>query len=149
MTVLRQRMLEDLRVRNRAPRTQRTYICEVAKFARHYGKSPDQLGAEDVHRYQVHLVDKGTSWSLFNQAVSALRFLYRTTLGKEDVVKRIPFAKSPRKLPVVLSRQEVMQLLEGIANMKHLAMLIVVERLKPFSPRLGFPALQPAGIDSS
>ena len=125
MTVLRQRMLEDLRVRNRAPRTQRTYICEVAKFARHYGKSPDQLGAEDVHRYQVHLVDKGTSWSLFNQAVSALRFLYRTTLGKEDVVKRIPFAKSPRKLPVVLSRQEVMQLLEGIANMKHLAMLML------------------------
>ena len=125
MTVLRQRMLEDLRVRNRALRTQRTYISEVAKFARHYGKSPDQLGEEDVHRYQVHLVDKGTSWSLFNQAVSALRFLYRTTLGKDDVVKRIPFAKSPRKLPVVLSRQEVMQLLDKIANMKHLALLML------------------------
>jgi len=119
-------MLEDLRVRNYALRTQKTYIAEVAKFAQHFGKSPDELEQEDVRRYQVHLVDgKGVSWCLFNQAVCALRFLYRTTLGKDWAIKHIPFAKTPRKLPVVLSRQEVMQLFEKIANIKHLAMLML------------------------
>lgn len=118
-------MLEDLRVRNYALRTQKTYIGEVAKFARHFGKSPDHLEQEDVRRYQVHLVDEGVSWSSFNQAVCALRFFYRTTLGKDWTVKHIPFAKAPRKLPVVLSRQEVMQLFEKIGNMKHLAMLML------------------------
>ena len=126
MTVLRQRMLEDLRVRNYALRTQKTYIAEVVKFAQHFGKSPDQLEQEDVRRYQVHLVDgKAVSWSLFNQAVCALRFLYRTTLGRDWAIKHIPFAKTPRKLPVVLSRQEIMQLFEKIANIKHLAMLML------------------------
>jgi site-specific recombinase XerD len=119
-------MLEDLRVRNYALRTQETYIGEVAKFAQHFGKSPDQLEQEDVRRYQVHLVDsKGVSWTSFNQAVCALRFFYRTTLGRDWAVKHIPFAKTPRKLPVVLSRQEVMQLFEKIDNMKHLAMLML------------------------
>jgi integrase/recombinase XerD len=125
MTMLRQRMLEDLRVRNYAARTQKTYIAEVAKFARHFGRSPDQLEQEDIRRYQVHLVNHAVSWSLFNQAVCALRFFYRTTLGKDWAVKHIPFAKTPSKLPVVLSREEVQQLFEKIENIKHLAMLML------------------------
>lgn len=126
MVSLRQRMLEDLRVRNYSPRTQKTYIDAVAKFAQHYGKPPDQLQQEDVRRYQVHLVDeKGVSWSAFNQAVCALRFFYRTTLSRDWTVKHIPFAKLPRKLPVVLSRDEVRQLLEKVANIKHLGMLML------------------------
>jgi site-specific recombinase XerD len=119
-------MLEDLRVRNYSPRTQKIYTDAVAKFAQHFGKPPDQLEHEDVHRYQVYLVDeRRVSWTVFNQAVCALRFLYRTTLGKDWAVKHIPFAKPPRTLPLVLSRQEVRQLLEKIANFKHLAMLML------------------------
>lgn len=112
MTPLRTRMIEDLQVRNYSPRTVECYTYHVGCFARHFGRSPDQLGPEEVRAYQVYLVqEKKASWTSFNQAVCALRFLYRTTLPRDWPVTMIPFAKRPKKLPTVLAAQEVQQLL--------------------------------------
>lgn len=84
MNTLRQRMREDLRIRNLALGTQRSYIANVAAFARHFNRSPADLGPEHVRAWQVHLVEeRGVSWSTLNVAVCALRFLYGTTLGKD------------------------------------------------------------------
>ena len=125
MTPLRQRMLEDMAVRNFSPKTQQTYIDHVAKFARYFGKSPDVLGPEQIRSYQVYLVqDKQVAWSTFNQAVCALRFFYQISLGKDLAVKHIPYPRKERKLPVVLSPSEVSQLFEAIKNIKHRTMLM-------------------------
>ena len=125
MTTLRQRMIEDLKVRNRSPRTIQTYIAHVANFARHFGKSPEQLGLEEIRQYQVYLVEqRHVSWSYFNQAVCALRFFYRHTLGRDWVVAHIPFPRQPRKLPVVLSQAEVIRLFDAIRSLKLRAMLM-------------------------
>jgi integrase/recombinase XerD len=111
MTPLRQRFLDDLRLRNYSPRTLDCYVAAVAQFARHCGRSPELLGAEDIRQYQLHLLqEQHASWSRFNQTVCALRFLYRVTLGRPDVVTMIPFGKRPKTLPAVLSREEVLRL---------------------------------------
>jgi integrase/recombinase XerD len=126
MTPLRQRMIEDLRVRNYSPKTEEIYVAQVARFARHFGVSPEQLGPEEVRTYQLHLIEQGVSWSTFNQTVCALRFLYRTTLGRSWGVKHLPFAKKPRRLPCVLSREEVEALLGAAHNAKHRAVLMTL-----------------------
>lgn len=91
---LRKRMLEDLRVRNYADKTQTAYIDRVAKFAQHYGKCPSLLGPDEIRGFQVYLVEeKGASWTMLNQTVCALRFLYRVTLGKDWTIRHIPYAK--------------------------------------------------------
>lgn len=113
MTPLRQRFVEDLRVRNRSPRTIERYVSHVARFAKHFGRSPETLGSEDIRVYQVHLIERRVSWSLFNQVVCALRFLYRVTLGRPEQVQTIPFGKRPKKLPCVLSPEEVVRLIEA------------------------------------
>lgn len=124
MTPLRARMLEDMRIRNLAARTQATYVQRVADFARHFRRSPADLGPDDVRAFQVHLVkDRRVSWSLFNQTVCALRFLYGVTLQRDWPVTHIPFAKTPKRLPTVLSRGEVLALLRAAANLKHEALL--------------------------
>ena len=126
MTMLRETMREHLRKRNLSPRTEKTYIDAVAKFALHFGKSPDLLGPEDIHRYQVYLAEgKKLSWSSYNQAVCALRFFYCETLGRGCEIRHIPFAKQPRKLPVVLSRKEVSGLLQSAVNIKHLGIMML------------------------
>ena len=120
MTPLRQRMIEDLKIRNYAPRTLGTYVDRVADFARYFGKSPELLGPPHIRQYQVHLLEEvGSSWSVFNQSVCALRFLYQTTLGKDWAIKHIPFPKCPKRLPVVLSVQEVGNLLDAVTDLKH------------------------------
>lgn len=125
MTPLRQRMLDDMKVRNLSPKTQVAYIAQVAKFAKHFGKSPEQLGREEIRAYQVYLVnEKRVSWSLFNQTVCALRFLFRTTLDRKDSIEHIPFPRQERKLPVVLSLSEVNQFLGAISNTKHRAIMM-------------------------
>lgn len=127
MTLLRKRMLEDLRVRNYSPKTQEIYIRHVARFARHFGRSPDQLTAEDIRTYLVHLVEsERVSWSSFNQAACALRFFYLVTLGRGDLVPHIPFPRTPKKLPTVLSTEEVARLLRAVPNLKHRALLITI-----------------------
>jgi integrase/recombinase XerD len=107
MSPLRRRMIEDMTVRNLSPATQRSYVHAVAKFGRFFGRSPDKLDLEDVRAFQVHLVAGGISWPALNQIVCALRFLYGVTLRQADLPERIPYAREPQKLPVVLGAGEV------------------------------------------
>jgi len=118
MSPLRQRMIEDMTIRNLSPTTQRDYVYAVQKFSRYFGRSPDRLEDEAVRAYQVHLVEKGTSWQSLNQTVCALRFFYGVTLGRVDVPERIAHAREPRKLPVVLSSDEVARFLAAIREMR-------------------------------
>jgi integrase/recombinase XerD len=124
MTPLRQRMIEDLQVRNFSPTTQRAYIYAIAQFAQHFGKSPELLGPEDIRAYQQHLLSKQLAWTTFNVRVCALRFLYRVTLGKDWVVQHIAYPRLPRKLPVILSLAELQQFFDVIPNLKHRAALM-------------------------
>jgi site-specific recombinase XerD len=118
-------MLEDLRIRNYAAGTIRVYVDLVARFARFFGKSPEELGPEDIRTYQVHLVEeRKVSWTVLNQTVCALRFLYTVTLGRDWAIRHIPYAKREKKLPVVLSRKEVARLLRAVENRKHRTMLL-------------------------
>jgi site-specific recombinase XerD len=118
-------MTEDMQVRNFSPKTQCIYLEQVTKFANHFGKSPALLGQEEIRSYQVYLVeDRRVCWSTFNQTVCALRFLYSVTLGKDWSIKHIPFPKREKKLPIVLSLQEMSQFLESISNIKHRAILM-------------------------
>jgi site-specific recombinase XerD len=118
-------MIEDMRVRNFSLNTQQLYVDRVAKLAQYFGKSPELLGPEDVRTYQVYLIkQKSASWSMLNQTVCALRFLYRTTLGKEWAIQHIPAPKKEQKLPVVLSQDEVSRFFESLPNLKHRAILM-------------------------
>jgi site-specific recombinase XerD len=113
-------MVQDLRIRNYSPRTVEIYVRQVARFAKHFDKSPHLLGPEHVREYQVFLVEKKkASWAVFNQTVCALRFLYRVTLGRKEIVEHIPYSKPERKLPVVLSPRQLGRFFEAIANLKH------------------------------
>lgn len=124
MTELRQRYLEDLRLRNYSPKTLQTYVECVSLFARYFKRSPEELGPEHIREYQLYLVEeKKCSWSRFNQTVCALRYLYRNTLGRDWAISHIPFPRKQRKLPVVLSRDEAALLLASIKSLKHRAVL--------------------------
>lgn len=111
MSALRQRLIEDLCVRNYSPRTVQAYVAAVVKLARHLKRSPDQAGAEEIRRFQVELLAKEPSWSQFNQIVSGLRFFFGTTLARPGMVEMLPYGKRPKRLPTVLSMEEVTQLL--------------------------------------
>jgi site-specific recombinase XerD len=115
--------MEDLRLRNYAKRTVDAYVYHVARFAQHFGKSPETLGAEEARAYQLHLLARGASWSQFNQAAAALRFLYRTTLARPEVVPFVPYGKKPKVLPAVLSRDEVRQLFRCVQHPRDRLML--------------------------
>jgi len=123
LSPLRRRMIEDMTVRNLSPATQRSYLYAVTKFSRYFGRAPDRLGLEDVRAFQVHLVSTGISWPALNQTVCALRFFYGVTLERGDVPERISYAREPRKLPVVLSADEVIRFLEAVPSLKARAAL--------------------------
>jgi integrase/recombinase XerD len=115
---LRRRMIEDMTVRNLSPATQQSYISAVSKLSRHFGCLPDKLTLDDVRAFQLHLVSTGMSWPGLNQIVCALRFFYGVTLSKAILPERIPYAREPGKLPVVLSADEVVQFLEAVPGLK-------------------------------
>lgn len=125
MTPLRQRMTEDMQVRNLSPHTQNSYVQQVSLFARHFHKSPEELGPEDIRAYQVYLTNQrklATSSILI--AVSALRFLYKISLKRDWTFEdSIPAPKKPQKLPMVLSPEEVLHFLGCIGSTKHRAIL--------------------------
>src|SRR5579862_410597 len=123
LSPLRRRMIEDMTVRNLSPATQRSYVHAVSKFSRYFNRSPDRLGLEDVRAFQVHLVSTGISWPGLNQTVCALRFFYGITLGHGEIPERIPYAREPRKLPIVLSADEVVKFLEAVPSLKTRAAL--------------------------
>jgi len=115
---LRRRMIEDMTIRNLSPATQQSYLHAVSKFSQYFGRSPDRLDPEDVRAYQVHLASKGVSWGSLNQVVCALRFFYGVTLDQATIPERIPYAREPRKLPTVLSADEVVRFLEAVSSLK-------------------------------
>ena len=113
----RQRLVDDLRLRNRSPRTIACYVQAIVRFAKHFQRSPEQIGPEEIRAYQLHLIDQEhASWSRFNQTVCALRFLYGVTLQRPDVVTMIPFGKRPKTLPAVLSRAEVQKIFDALPD---------------------------------
>ena len=126
VTTLRHRMIQDMAIRNMASGTQRRYVDAVAKFAAYHRKSPAILDIEDIRTYQIHLVhERQVSWSVFNIAVCALRFLYRTTLIQDWKVQHIPFPRTRRKsLPIILSPEEVATFLQAVTNFKLRVMLM-------------------------
>jgi site-specific recombinase XerD len=126
MTLLRERMAEDLRIRNYSPRTVECYVSMMERFTREFGKPPGQLGLEEIRAFQVRMIERKVSWTLFNQAVCAMRFFYRVTLPRDFAVEHIPFAKQKRPLPTVLSVEEVRRLLDAPSCSKHRAVLSLI-----------------------
>ena len=127
MTPLRQRMLEDLQIRQYSPTTIRIYLHAVAEFAQHFGKPPDQLGPEHIRRYQLFLIkEKKASRPTCIQVVCALRFFYTHTLSRKIAIERIPFPRRERKLPLILSREEVKALLEAPNKVRQRTLLAVL-----------------------
>jgi len=125
MTVLRQRMTEDMQVRNLSPHTQASYLQQVSLFARHFGKSPDALTPEHIRTYQIYLTnEKKLAAGSIHIAVAALRFLYKITLKREwTFADVLPLPKKPQKLPVVLSPEEVVHFLGCVACRKQRVIL--------------------------
>lgn len=119
MSALRQRMLEDLQLRNYSSHTIDSYLRHVAQYAQHFHTPPDRLGPEHIRTYQKFLVhDKQVAWATFIQAICALRFFYQTTLRQPWMVEHIPFPRRQKKLPTILSRSEVSILLATPYNLK-------------------------------
>ena len=116
---LRQRMIEDMRMRKFGEKTQLDYVRAVRKFAQYLGRSPDTASVEDLRNYQLHLVDKGTSPASLNSAISGLKFFFNTTLDRPELVAKMQPVHLPRKLPVILSPEEVKRLIAATGNLKH------------------------------
>ena len=128
MTRLRQRMLDDLRRRNYSPDTIRGYIRAVQQFAEYFHRSPEQMGGEELRRYQLYLLhERKLALGTVENCISALRFLYKKTLKRRDLAfDDLPFPKQPRTLPTVLSQDEVTRLIEAARNRMHRTILMLL-----------------------
>ena len=116
-------MIEDMTVRNFLEKTQKDYIRHIKSLTAFLGRSPDTATAEDLRLYQLHLTDTGVRPPTINSAVSALRFFFSVTLDRPDVTKPLTFVAEPRKIPVVLSPEEVARFLEAAPGPKYKAAL--------------------------
>jgi site-specific recombinase XerD len=125
ITPLRQRMLDDMRMRKLSPKTQASYIRVVKRFAGFLGRSPDTASVEDLRSYQLYLVDHGISPISLNATLTGLKFLFATTLDHPELLTKMHAVHVPHKLPVVLSREEVTHLLAAVDNLKHQTALAV------------------------
>jgi site-specific recombinase XerD len=125
MSPLRRRMIEDMTIRKFAPKTQQDYIQRVKNFTAFLRRSPDTASFEDVRRYQLHLAASGVGVPTINQTVSTLRFFFKVTLRRHEIVAHTHFIHEPRKLPVVLSVEEVARLLDAAPGLKYKAALSV------------------------
>lgn len=125
ITPLRQRMIDDMRMRKLNPKTQSAYIRAVRQFAGFLGRSPDTASVEDLRRYQLHLVDHGTSPISLNAAITGLKFFFDVTLDDGELMAKMQPVRVPRTLPVVLSREEVARLIAATGNLKHQTALSV------------------------
>ncbi len=127
MTQLRKKMLEELQRRNYSHRTARTYVPIVRDFAEHFHQPPDKLGPEQIRQYQAHLFQtKKLAPATVSQYVSALRFLFVKTLRRHFLAEYIPFPKSPKRLPTVLSLEEVARLIDAARNLYHRTLLMTL-----------------------
>jgi integrase/recombinase XerD len=120
---LRRRMIEDMTIRKLAPKTQQGYIRIIKNFAAFLGRSPDTADGEDVRRFQLHLAASGAQAAILNHTISALRFFFKVTLKRHDIIEHTTFVREPRKLPVVLSPQEVARLINAAPSLKYKAAL--------------------------
>jgi len=126
MTPLRQRMIDDMQLRNLAARTQKNYIAHVAGFAKYFGTSPDELDIEAVRQYQLYLLNqRKLSPESVNQYVSSVKFLYLITLEMPWTSEYFPRVRRPHKLPVVLSQEEVLAFFDNVPSLKYRAALMV------------------------
>jgi integrase/recombinase XerD len=126
MSPLRRRMIEDMQIRNLTANTQRVYVEQVARFARHFRKSPEHLGPAEIRTYLLHLANQRLAASSIIVTVSALRFFYTITLKRAWAVEDdIPAGKQAKKLPVVMSQDEVARFLAAVDNLKHRVILTV------------------------
>ena len=116
---LRQRMIEDMTIRNFSPATQQSYLYAIARFSLHFNCPPDRLGMEDVRAYQLHLIAKQYSWTHVNQVACALRFFYGVTLERKDALERIVYGREPDKLPPILGQEEVARLLAAVSGLRN------------------------------
>jgi len=124
-TPLRRRMIEDMRMRKLAPKTQSAYIRAVRQFAYFLGAAPDRATVEDLRRYQLHLVDQGVSPISLNAAITGLKFFFDVSLDRRELMAKMQPVRVPQKLPVVLSREEVARLIASAGNLKHQTALSV------------------------
>jgi len=122
---LRQRMIEDMRMRKFSPKTQSSYILAVRRFAGHLGRTPDTATVEDLRDYQLHLVDNGISPVSLNATITGLKFFFEITLGRDELMAKMQPVHVPRTLPVILSREEVARLIAATRNLKHQTALSV------------------------
>jgi site-specific recombinase XerD len=127
---LRWRMIEDMTIRKFTPKTQHDYVQRIKNFAAFVGRSPDMATVEDVRRYQLHLAARGVGVPTINQTVSTLRFFFKVALRRHEIVKHTHVIHEPRKLPVVLSPEEVARLLRGPAWRQANAGHVGLEQLK-------------------
>lgn len=116
---LRQRMIDDMRMRKFSEKTQLDYVRAVRNFTKYLKRSPDTAHVEDLRNYQLHLVDHGISPASLNSAISGLKFFFNVTLDRGDLVAKLQPVHLPRKLPVILSREEVGRLIAAAGNLKH------------------------------
>jgi integrase/recombinase XerD len=125
MSALRKQMEADIKVRGMSPRTRQSYIGAVAELAKFYQRSPDRVSEDEVQRYLLHLIEeKKLAWSSVNVAASALKFFFRVTLKRKEAEFFVPGPHQPQKLPQILSREEVLRLIDAAANPKHRTMLL-------------------------
>src|ERR1700686_25533 len=117
-SVLRQRMIEDMRMRKLSPKTQATYIRSVRQLAVYLGRSPDTATVEDLRNYQLHLVDHGTSPITLNATITGLKFFFDVTLDRGELMAKMQPVRVPHTLPVVLNREEVARLISAAPNLK-------------------------------
>jgi integrase/recombinase XerD len=115
---LRRRTIDGITLRNLSPATQRSFLHAVTKFSCRFGCSPDRLGLEDVGSFQVHLVAQGISCPALNQTVCVLRFFYGMTLDGAGLHERMVYARTPRKLPAILSADEIVRFLVAVRSLK-------------------------------
>jgi integrase/recombinase XerD len=122
---LRQRMIEDMRMRKLAAKTQSGYIRAVQHFAGYLGRSPDTASAEDLRRYQLHCVDRGVSPITLNATITGLKFFFEVTINRADLMAKMRPVRVAHTLPVILSREEVGRLIDSARNLKHRTALSV------------------------
>lgn len=144
---LRQRMIEDMTIRNMSPNTQNVYIQAVARFSDFHGRSPDKLGLEDVRAYRLHLATRNLQPTTINPVMGALRFFYRTTLGRKDIADQIPYARTGDALPAVLARAEVEAFPKCVQSVKMRTAFITIHAAGLRVSEL--VALTPGDIDSA
>ena len=127
MGIIKEKMKQDLEIRGLSERTQESYLGCIKQFVKYFMKSPDRLTPDDIHTYQLHLKrDRKISVNYFNIQVAAIKFLYRVTLKRDWNIELIPYHKRSKRLPVVLSQEEVVRLYKAVSYIKHKAMILTL-----------------------